>query len=570
MEKRAILAFGLSMLLLVLYMWVQERYFTPPPMPIETETVPETARRETTPWVPPVPAGAERAEAEDEEEAPRPRPIERRVDVDAPLYMAVISSDGGEVKEWVLHYRGEKALAVLDEQGGGALSVGLADAGAPAPVPMTVKPAELMLNKEEPAKRLLLAGEQAGVRVRQTLTFHPDSYAVDVGVRIENGGPRARAIRVELPWYSRQDWGGTPEQFPGQRASEVIWSSRGQVHRLTTGEPMPTQEIRGEWVAIGSIWYLAALVPRSDGWQIALQSDGKREEAGSGAPGAAGRVAVALTANPTIGSGEAWEGRAVLYVGPKEYERLKALGLQGTLDFGGFPIPRRWGGLPMEWLGVPILLLMKWVYGYVGNYGVAIILLTVLSKVLFYPLTVKSLRSMKAMQALQPQVNALRAKYKSDPQRAQREMMDLYRKHRVNPMGGCLPMVAQIPIFYALYLALSVSVELQNAAFLCVGRAFGTDLWICNLAAHDPTYILPILMGVTMFIQQKMMPVAGDPRQAKLMLVMPFVFTFMFLNLPSGLVLYWTVSNVLQVLQQWYMDRPPATAPREVKNASRA
>jgi len=223
-------------------------------------------------------------------------------------------------------------------------------------------------------------------------------------------------------------------------------------------------------------------------------------------------------------------------------------------------VPRQWGGLPMEWLGVPILLILTWVYRHVGNYGAAIILLTVVSKVLFYPLTVKSMRSMKAMQALQPQINALRNKHKSDPQRLQRETMELYRQHKVNPMGGCLPMVAQIPIFYALYLALSVSVELQNATFLCIGHLFGLHLWICDLASHDPTYILPILMGVTMFVQQKMTPTAGDPRQAKMMLVMPFIFTFMFLNLPAGLVLYWTVSNVLQILQQKVMDRPKARA----------
>ncbi len=225
----------------------------------------------------------------------------------------------------------------------------------------------------------------------------------------------------------------------------------------------------------------------------------------------------------------------------------------------------------MEWLGVPILKIMKWVHHYVGNYGVAIILLTVVSKVLFYPLTVKSMRSMKAMQALQPQVNALRSKYKNDPKKLQEETLGLYRKHHVNPMGGCLPMIAQIPIFYALYLALSVSVELQNATFLCFGRVFGVDIWICDLAGHDPTYVLPILMGVTMFLQQKMTPTMGDPRQAKMMLVMPFVFTFMFLNLPAGLVLYWTVSNILQILQQWYMDRPRTRGTtREAKDAARA
>jgi len=170
------------------------------------------------------------------------------------------------------------------------------------------------------------------------------------------------------------------------------------------------------------------------------------------------------------------------------------------------------------------------------------------------------MRSMKAMQALQPQINALRSKYKSDPQRVQRETMELYREHRVNPLGGCLPMIVQIPVFYALYVALSVSVEMQNAPFICFGQLFGMHLWICDLAAADPTYILPILMGVSMFVQQKMTPTMGDPRQAKMMLLMPVVFTFMFLNLPSGLVLYWTVSNVLQIAQQMYMERSAAPA----------
>ena len=154
---------------------------------------------------------------------------------------------------------------------------------------------------------------------------------------------------------------------------------------------------------------------------------------------------------------------------------------------------------------------------------------------------------------------------------SQRETLALYKKHRVNPMGGCLPMIAQVPIFYALYLALSVSVELQGSPFLCFGRVFGLDLWICDLAAQDPTYVLPVLMGITMFVQQKMTPTMGDPRQAKMMLFMPVIFTFMFLNLPSGLVLYWTVSNVLQILQQKLMDRPARTrATREAKDAGRA
>jgi YidC/Oxa1 family membrane protein insertase len=150
------------------------------------------------------------------------------------------------------------------------------------------------------------------------------------------------------------------------------------------------------------------------------------------------------------------------------------------------------------------------------------------------------------MQALQPQLTALKAKYKSDPQRFQREQMELFRKHRVNPMGGCLPMVVQIPIFYALYLTLQYSVELQGAPFM---------LWISDLSKKDPYYVLPVLMGVSMLVQQKMTPTVGDPRQAQIMLIMPVIFTFMFIEFPTGLVLYWLVNNCLSIAQQYLIDR---------------
>ena len=181
-----------------------------------------------------------------------------------------------------------------------------------------------------------------------------------------------------------------------------------------------------------------------------------------------------------------------------------------------------------------------------------------LVKIAFYPLTHKSMTSMKQMQALQPQLNALRSKYKSDPQRFQREQLDLFRQHKVNPMGGCLPMVVQVPIFYALYLTLQYSVELRGAPFV---------LWIQDLSQKDPWYVLPILMGASMLIQQKMTPTVGDPRQARIMLIMPVIFTFMFLEFPTGLVLYWLVNNLLSIAQQALIDRTvrARSAPRAVE-----
>jgi YidC/Oxa1 family membrane protein insertase len=467
-------------------------------------------------------------------------------------------------------------MVIVGELGPHGLVLGPAAGLATGPLPMTIREDAVRLGPDKSTGTLTLAGEDEGLRVRQTIRFDANNFGYEVQVRVENASSAPRTVSVALPWSTRTDWTGVTEKFLGQHPSEVVLASDGRIQHLDTLTAVEDRVVAGDWIAMGSVWYLAALIPKSPDFKLVTHAtQGTPAKEGQSPPTT--HVTIAARATPTIAPGGAWEGTVVVYVGPKEFDRLSAYGLEGTINFGGFPIPRRFGGLPMEWLGVPILHLMNWVYRHVGNYGVAIILLTVVSKVLFYPLTVKSMRSMRAMQTLQPQINALRSKHKSDPQRLQRETLELYKKHKVNPAGGCLPMIAQVPIFYGLYLALSVSVELQGATFLCFGRPpgwvpglGGTHLWICDLASQDPTYLLPILMGVTMFMQQKMTPVAGDPRQAKMMLVMPFVFTFMFINLPAGLVLYWTVSNILQILQQWYMDRPARGGARETKEAGRA
>ena len=552
-EQRMFLAIALMGLVWLLYSFLQP-HEAPPSRNASTTTEAPTPAKPATPApapapVPLVPAPAAAAEN---------RPPQRITRVSSPLYEGAVSSEGGKLQEWTLKYRGEKPMIIIGELGPSGLVLAPAGNASAQTVPMDLSAERVAVTAERPAQDVPLTGSLAGLRVREALAFRADGYTVDVRVRIENPTGAPQTVTVALPWSTRQDWRETKERFQGQHPTEIAWSTNGHVTREEALCSVMPSTADGEWIALGSVWYMAALIPHEGGFKLAVNGDPKACEPKGKDP--VGRASIAVQASPTIAPGQAWEGRVTIFAGPKEYDRLKRLGLEASINFGGFPLPRRYGGLPMEWLGVPILLLLNWVYHHVGNYGVAIILLTVVSKVLFYPLTVKSMRSMKAMQALQPQINALRNKYKSDPQRLQRETMDLYREHKVNPLGGCLPMIAQVPIFYALYLALSVSVDLQNATFLCFGRLFGVNLWICDLASHDPTYVLPVLMGVTMFMQQKMTPTAGDPRQAKMMLIMPFMFTFFFLNLPAGLVLYWTVSNVLQILQQWYMDRPKRRA----------
>ena len=215
--------------------------------------------------------------------------------------------------------------------------------------------------------------------------------------------------------------------------------------------------------------------------------------------------------------------------------KAQGQGLEKALNLGWFaPIAK------------PLLYTLKYFYKYTHNYGIAIIIITVIIKILFFPLTHKSYKSMKDMQKLQPKMAELKEKYKDDRDTLNRSIMELYRTHKVNPLGGCLPMIVQIPVFFALYKSLMFSIELRHAPFM---------LWITDLSAKDPYYITPVIMGVTMFIQQKMTPTSMDPMQAKMMLALPVVFTFMFLNFPSGLVIYWLVNNILTIAQQSYINR---------------
>jgi YidC/Oxa1 family membrane protein insertase len=274
------------------------------------------------------------------------------------------------------------------------------------------------------------------------------------------------------------------------------------------------------WIAQEDLYFTAALIP-----QTAIEGVKFWNEAGS--------PEIALSLKPG-------KHTFLFYAGPKEYDRLKQLNakLEHIIDFGWFSI-----------IAMPLFWVLKFFYKYLGNYGWSIVILTILVRVPFIPILNKSQQSMKKMQKIQPLMAELKEKYKNDPQKLQKETMALYKKYKVNPVGGCLPMLLQIPVFIALYNVLLQAIELRGAPFM---------LWITDLSVKDPYYVLPVVMGLTMVIQQKMTPSAMDPKQAKMMMLMPVIFTFMFLTFPSGLVIYWLVNNVLGIIQQYYVNKKAA------------
>ena len=231
----------------------------------------------------------------------------------------------------------------------------------------------------------MLTGSVEWLRVRETMKFRADDYTIDVRLRLENATRTPQTVTVALPWSTRQDWTSEgkakekfAERFGGQHPTEIVWSSQGRVSRdenLCAITPITTE---GEWIAVGSSFYMTALIPHEGDFKLVASGDPKACESKGKEP--VGRATIAVQAMPTIAPGQAWEGRVTIFAGPKEYDQLKAAGLEATINFGGFPMPRKYGGLPMEWLGVPILLILNWVHRHVGNYGVAIILLTVVSR----------------------------------------------------------------------------------------------------------------------------------------------------------------------------------------------
>ena len=298
-----------------------------------------------------------------------------------------------------------------------------------------------------------------------------------------------------------------------------------------------TENVQGGWVAWLQHYFVTAWIPpKGENNQVLARKDSK------------GNYIIGYTGpSMTVAPGAKAETSAILYAGPKSQAVLKELspGLELTVDYGF-----------LWFIAQPIFWLLQHIHSLVGNWGWSIIFLTMLIKGIFFPLSAASYKSMARMRAVAPKLAALKEKFGDDRQKMSQAMMELYKKEKINPLGGCLPILVQMPVFLSLYWVLLESVEMRQAPFM---------LWITDLSIKDPFFILPIIMGATMFIQQRLNPTPPDPMQAKVMKMMPIIFTFFFLWFPAGLVLYWVVNNCLSIAQQWYITRKIEAATKKAE-----
>jgi YidC/Oxa1 family membrane protein insertase len=383
--------------------------------------------------------------------------------------------------------------------------------------------------------RLSAAGKD-GLEVRKTYLFKRDSYVIDVALELRNRS----AAPIATYAYFQLTHDGTPDSPTNGVAATFgaqsfigfgVYSEEKKYQKvhlsdLDKGKSDHVQQATDGWLAFVQHYFVSAWLPAQG-----VQRDYVTEKRQDGTY--SGRVMIPANVAP----GATTLLSAPLYAGPQEQRRLRAAapGLDLVVDYGFLAI--------IAW---PLFWLLEKFHLLTGNWGVAIILLTVTIKVIFFPLSAASYKSMAKMKLVTPRLTKLREQYGQDRQKMNQAMMELYKTEKINPLGGCFPIVVQIPVFIALYWVLLAAIELRHAPFM---------LWIHDLSALDPYYVLPILMTGTMVLQTRMNPVPPDPVQAQVMKFMPFVFSIFFFFFPAGLVLYWLVNNVLSILQQWQIQR---------------
>ncbi len=556
MEKRALLAFALSMA--VLFLWEMflspkpDRKSEPPVSQTTTQTQPQTPSAASGPF-----SGSKTSADVDlknlpQQHTPSPAASTKTWVVDTPLYTARLSAAGGRIESFTLKKHRQQVdpssplMDLIPSKGSGyyPLAVDLLQNSRWPLATMAYEsdaPTEIQLSSGDTEKTVVFSAEIPGsLRVQKVMRFSADTYTVGVDVTIENLSENPITDQLGLSSYA-MPFDGLESSYNQSHITVFKNGSLDHFDQKALKKDTPILKPPMHWVGFENNYFIQALLPGAEqNFQVAA----RLLDANSGL------VQIVYLTDPfTLAPGAALTVSNRYYWGPKEQEALKRadVRLERALDFGWF-----------SFLAKPLLVFLRWLYNYTHNYGVAIIILTVIIKILFWPLTHKSFKSMQVMKKIQPKMAQIREKYKDDREKLNQELMMLYRTYKVNPLGGCLPMVLQIPVFFALYRMLYGAIELRHQPFW---------LWINDLTAPDRLFIgfdvpylgglpvLTLLMGASMFIQQKMTPSAGDPRQEKLMLMMPVIFTVFFVNFPSGLVLYWFVNNVLSIVQQYWINR---------------
>ena len=457
-------------------------------------------------------------------------PIQTTV-VESDLYRVELTNDGGVPVSWKMkkftkgNGNGETFVELISE---GAVPLLAGDSSGTLGLPERPR-YEVDVEKEINGNtKVVYSWTSKGVAFSKTYNFNPNSYAADLNINVVNKTNNVLTVPLVLGWSAIQPEAKNRGFLGFLKGPEDIVAPVYFLDGKTLRDPVVKKEGNLMWGGTESRYFISAIIPRLVGGAIGISAASEPVESG--------RKVEANVQPPALSilpGGQAIQSFSV-YAGPKEITALKSVGvgLEKGIDYGWFSL-----------IAMPILYLLKFFYGVISNYGIAIILLTVFAKLLMHPLSRHSMKSMKAMQTLQPKLKELKEKYKNDKERINMETMQLFKAHKVNPMGGCLPMLIQLPIYIALYKVLWNSIELYRAPFFWFYR---------DLASPDPFFIMPALLGVAMWLQQKLTPSASaDPAQAKMMQIMPIMFTAFMLFLPSGLVLYIFVNTIMGVAQQY-------------------
>jgi YidC/Oxa1 family membrane protein insertase len=575
MRKNTIIAIVLTFLIIILWSIVQSRYFQgkalkPPAPEVKREQVP-TKTTETK----------ETKAAREEAQAPKAKKIipKRDVFIETENYRAVLTSDGARLKAFKFkqyHDRVEESPItikltdlvdrVLGKKVGEQKKPELLDLvntdekeGFPLGLVIDSNPSLGSGNWEVDKDQLRLRspGEKGivsfsktlnnGLRIVKRYGFRSGQDTLDLDVEIQNTTSKETSTQVGLEWIGKvqlkayaergdKDFGLSYAFMKGNKVEVKNLAGRsasgctpGCAAKKTTIEPFDFID-RGDikWFSFEGEYFAGLMIPPPPEEDMTLTVKGNERDLLKGD----------LTPPPvTLARGQTVRMPYRIYLGPKKVDELKALGVgaERLVNFGFFGV-----------LGKPILWVINLTHSVTDNYGIDIIILSILIKIIFLPLTQISFKSMKEMQKLQPEMKRLQETYKNDKARLQQEVMLLYKRRKINPLSGCLPTLIQIPVFIALYNVLQNTFDMRHAPFFW---------WIRDLSAKDPILITPLIMGATMVIQQKMTPSSAELAQAKMMMLMPILFTFLFLNFPSGLVLYWLVNNALSIAHQHYLNK---------------